>query len=161
MVAAKVDEEGNPAGKVDAEQARVLEAHIQNVKAALAAGEAGLKTAQDSFSAALQLIEDGPQNEYGTHIGVDERGRQTTSRKADMKDPDDLARIADQASRQDLMAAASNAVSGAQVPTPSNETLTGRGGQPLIERVPTQEELQEIRVPAATDATEGSGPAEA
>lgn len=157
MVASKVDKEGNPAGKIDAEQARVLEAHVQNIKAALAATEADFKAAQESFAAALQLIENGPQNEYGTQIGIDERGRQTTTRKADMDNKDDLARIAQLTQRQDLMAAASATVSSPESASPSSEPLTGRGGQPLVDRVPTQEELEEIRVPAATDVQPATG----
>jgi len=84
----------------------VPEAHVENVKAALAEGQAGIYKANEAFARVLQIVEAGPQQELGHQIGVNNKGEQTSGRKMDMGDPRDAALVNEIQTRREQYAAA-------------------------------------------------------
>ena len=96
----------NMPGALPPQEVPVLEAHVENVKAALAEGQAGIYKANEAFARVLQIVEAGPQQELGHQIGVNNKGEQTSGRKMDMGDPRDAALVNEIQTRREQYAAA-------------------------------------------------------
>jgi len=103
----------NMPGALPPQEVPVPEAHVENVKAALAEGQAalaegqaGIDKANEAFARVLQIVEAGPQQELGHQIGVNNKGEQTSGRKMDMGDPRDAALVNEIQTRREQYAAA-------------------------------------------------------
>lgn len=132
IIGSKVDGEGKAVGRIDLEQLPVMEAYVQNMRAAIAEGQAGVDKANKAFEAALKLVEAGPQQEFGVQMGVKNDGEQAVSRKADMSDPVDAATVKGiQTGRAQYDAAVKYMTQEPEAPVAANEPTPG-----IIDGVP-------------------------
>lgn len=170
-----VDGEANPVAKVDVEQVRVLEAHLQNVKAAMAeaqddveASEEATRKAKESLLKAMEIVAAGPQTEMGWKIGVNPDGSQKETRKVDPDSPEDMARVSQIEENQALMQAAAETPIVAPAPeaAPPAEGLIDGIPEHLQPTTPVEapavsplgDESAGVRIPVM-DMTEPAAPA--